>query len=111
MCCATSWVAFISSHRQSLEPDPLDFFERDVVRRPVVEFCGPGRFVCRDVSGRLKGTAVFQVNRNSCGAEAVVANAAFETRCFRAALDDAERIDTGHAFVGELTGAAAGGAK
>lgn len=31
--------------------------------------------------------------------------------CFCAALDDAERVDPGHAFVGELTGAAAGGAK
>lgn len=64
-----------------------------------------------DMSGRFEGTAVLQINGDAGGSEAVVADAAFQARRFRAALYDSERIYPGHALVGELTGAAASGTK
>lgn len=89
--------------------NPLNLLQRDVVSRSVVEFRGARRFVRRNVSGRFKGTAVPQVHGDPSGTEAVIADAAFEASTFRTSLDDAERIDPGHAEFGDLAGASTGG--
>ena len=65
----------------------------------------------RDVGGRLKGAPIFQINGDAGGAEAVVGNAALESGCFGAALDDTEGVDAAHALGRELVGAAARGAE
>jgi hypothetical protein len=93
------------------ETDALDLFERDVVGRPVVKLGRARRLVGRDVGGRLKGAPIFQINGDAGGAEAVVGNAALESGCFGAALDDTEGVDAAHALGRELVGAAARGAE
>lgn len=100
-----------SAGARILKPNSFDFLKSYVVGRPVVELGRSRRLARRDVGCRFEGAAILQVDGDDGGAEAVVEDAAFEARGFCAALDDAERVDPGHAFVGELTGAAAGGAK
>jgi hypothetical protein len=98
-----------SSARQLSEPDPLDFFEGDIVRRAVVRFRCPGRLVGRNMGARFEGTAVLEVDGDAGRAETVVGNPALDAACFGAALDDAEGVDAGHALGRELVGATASG--
>jgi hypothetical protein len=46
---------FETLHRRSVSnPDPLDFVERDFIRRAVVELCGAGAFVGGASPGRSR---------------------------------------------------------
>ncbi len=56
----------------NLEANTINFLQRDVVGRAVVEFGRARRLVGRDVGGRFERTSVLQIDGDSGGAEAVV---------------------------------------
>lgn len=95
----------------NLEAITINFLQRDIVGRPVVELGRARRLVGRDVGGRFERAAVFQVHGDAGSAEAVVGDAAFEAGRLGTALDDTEGVDAAHALDGELVGATARGAE
>lgn len=57
-----------------LDPDPLDFIQRDVVGATIIELCRPrARVVCH-AGCAFKGATVLEIGGDSGGAEAVVAD-------------------------------------
>jgi hypothetical protein len=57
-----------------LEPDFLDFIERDLVGAPIVESGRPGGLVISHLLGDLELSPVLQIRSDPCGPECVTAD-------------------------------------
>jgi hypothetical protein len=68
----------------TLEFDPLDLIERNLIRGPIIELGGSGRLMGSDLLGMLQGSPVKHVSGDASRAESMAASRVGEARSFTA---------------------------
>ena len=92
----------------SLNQNPLDLVERDLVVASVVEPGGAGGFVVGHLLRHFEFAPVPQILRDAGGAEAVAAYFRLDARVEGAAADHAVHVGLAHRAVAETAGASCG---